>query len=83
MKLEYCSNDDYMTYFCKGKVKAEEFRAEFEKAHGEKFGGGWSEPKHEIWRCVPDGTGEFRYLYVPATKRGKGAFEVTVTTCEH
>jgi hypothetical protein len=72
-----------MTYFTRGHVDFDAFKAEFEKAHDEKFGNGWSEPTHEIWRCVPDNTGEFKYLYVPTEKVGKGAFKVTVTTCEH
>jgi len=63
-------------WFSKGHHDPAQFCADAERYWGYRFHP--QDVTHEWWRCVPDSTGEYTYLYWPAKPHSRGAFPVTV-----
>ena len=71
-----CGGDDVATLMSKGHHDP----AEFMKACEEWFGGplqGWGKVRHGWGRTVPDSTGEYKFLMLPAKPHARGAYPTT------
>jgi hypothetical protein len=76
LSLEELNTDDSTTLMSKGHQDPSEFMKACEFWHGGPLAG-WGKVRHGWGRTVPDSTGEYKFLMLPAKPHARGAYPVT------
>jgi hypothetical protein len=81
MKLECLHTDDSVTLMSRGNHDPAKFMEMCEDWHGGPLDG-WGKVRHGWGRTVPDSTGEYKFLMLPAKPHARGAYPVTTIISE-
>ena len=83
MELGVWANEDSQTYWAKGHINIDQFKAAIDHQEKEDYGENRFasvSAEHGWFKAIPDNTGNYKCMYYPSSEGVKGAFKATVAT---